>query len=159
VVNVEVTPSIEVPEKVMPISEVFKEVVHDGLPEGSPPMRDIQHHDASILYGFEDFFMHKKSARDESFKFFNFISPTISMWARRVLHGMQNFISNYTLKDLFHGCQLMKYGSIVYVYRWLIEEHQPIDIDYQPVRDDYIEDSMMQHYMEYDKNHRGESRF
>jgi len=104
------------------------------------------------------FFMQKKSARDESFKFFNFISPTISMWARHVLHGMQNSISNYTLKDLFHGGQLMKYRSIVYVYRWLIEEHQPIDIDYQPIRDDYIEDSMMQYYMEYDKNYRGKSR-
>jgi len=33
-----------------------------------------------------------------------------------------------------------------------MEEHQPIDINYQPIwDDDYIEDSMMQHYMEFMK--------
>jgi len=42
-----------------------------------------------ILQGFEDPFIQKESARDESFKFFKFISPAISTWARRVLHGLQ----------------------------------------------------------------------
>jgi len=40
-----------------------------------------------------------------------------------------------------------------------MEEHQPIGINYQPIRDDnYIEDSMMQHYMEFNKDRRGKSR-
>ena len=54
----------------------------------------------------------------------------------------------------------MNYGSIAYVYGWMMEEHQPIDINYQPIQDDaYIEDSMTQHYMEFNEDHRGESRF
>ena len=54
----------------------------------------------------------------------------------------------------------MKYESKVYVYDWMMEEHQPIGIDYQPIQDnDYIEDSMTQYYMEFNKDHRGESRF
>jgi len=46
-----------------------------------------------------------------------------------------------------------------YVYGWMMEEHQPIDIDYQPIRDDYIEDSMAQYYMEFNEDRRDESRF
>ena len=54
----------------------------------------------------------------------------------------------------------MNYESMVYVYDWLMEEHQPIGIDYQPIRDDdYIEDSMTQHYMKFNKDRQGESRF
>ena len=35
-----------------------------------------------------------------------------------------------------------------------------IDIDYQQIRDDnYIEDSVTQHYMEFNEDHRDESRF
>jgi len=33
------------------------------------------------------------------------------------------------------------------VYGWMMEEYQPNDTDYQPTRDDdYIEDTMTQHY-------------
>jgi len=38
-----------------------------------------------------------------------------------------------------------------------MEEHQLIGIEYQSIRDDYIEDSMTQHYMEFDKDR--QSRF
>ena len=41
-----------------------------------------------------------------------------------------------------------------------MEEHQPISIDYQPIQDDdYIKDSMMEYYMEFNEDHRGESKF
>jgi len=54
----------------------------------------------------------------------------------------------------------MKYESMVYVFAWMIEEHQPIGIDYQPIQDDdNIEDSMMQPYMDFDEDRQGESRF
>jgi len=39
----------------------------------------------------------------------------------------------------------------------MMEEHQSIDIDYQLIR--YIEDSITQHYMEFDGDRRGELRF
>jgi len=41
VIKEEVAPSIEVSEKIKPMLEEFKEVVHDELPEGLPPMKDI----------------------------------------------------------------------------------------------------------------------
>jgi len=44
VVKEKVTLSIEVAEKMKPMLEEFKRVVQDELPEGLPPMRDIQHH-------------------------------------------------------------------------------------------------------------------
>ena len=104
--------------------------------------------------------MSKESARDEKFKFFKFISPTISMWVQYVLQGMPKFISTHTLKDPFHESKPMNFGSMVYVYDWMMEEHQPISIDYQPIQDDdYIEDSITQHYMEFNEDHRDESRF
>jgi len=54
----------------------------------------------------------------------------------------------------------MNYGSMVYEYGWMTEEHQPIGINYQPIRDDdYIEDSMTQHYMEFNEGQQGESIF
>ena len=41
-----------------------------------------------------------------------------------------------------------------------MEEHQPIGIDYQLIcDDDYIEYSMTKHYIEFDENRQGESRF
>ena len=54
----------------------------------------------------------------------------------------------------------MNYGSMVYVYDWMMEEHQPIGIDYQLIRDDdYIEDSMTQDYMGFNEDRRGEIIF
>jgi len=54
----------------------------------------------------------------------------------------------------------MNYGSMVYVYDWMMKEHQPIGIDYQPIRDnDYIKDLMTQHYIEFNEDRRGESIF
>ena len=41
IVKKEITPSIEVPEKMKTILEEVKEVVHDKLAERLPPMRDI----------------------------------------------------------------------------------------------------------------------
>jgi len=41
VVNKKVTPSAEISEKMRPLLRAFKRVVHDKLPEGLPPMRDI----------------------------------------------------------------------------------------------------------------------
>ena len=42
----------------------------------------------------------------------------------------------------------------------MMDERQPIGIDYQSIRDDdYIEDSMTQHCMEFNEDHQGESRF
>ena len=57
-----------------------------------------------------------------------------------------------------HGS--MNYGGMIYAYNWMIEEHQPIVIDYQQIRDkDFIEDSITQHYMVFDEDHRDESKF
>ena len=54
----------------------------------------------------------------------------------------------------------MNYESMVYLYGSMMEEHQLIGIDYQPIRnDDYIEDLMTQHYMEFNEDRRDESRF
>jgi len=44
VVKKEVAPTIEVFEKMKPMLEEFKKAIHDELPEGLPPMKDIQHH-------------------------------------------------------------------------------------------------------------------
>ena len=41
-----------------------------------------------------------------------------------------------------------------------MEEHQPIGIDYQLIRDNnYLEDSITQHYMKFNEERRGESSF
>jgi len=50
VVKKEVAPSIEVFEKMKPLLEELKRVVHDELSEGLPPMRDIQHH-VNLIFG------------------------------------------------------------------------------------------------------------
>ena len=44
VVKEKVTPPAEISENIRPFLKEFKGVVHDELPEGLPPMRDIQHH-------------------------------------------------------------------------------------------------------------------
>ena len=44
VVKEEVTSSAEIPEKMRPLLEEFKGVVHDKFSKELPPMRDIQHH-------------------------------------------------------------------------------------------------------------------
>ena len=62
--------------------EGCNEVVHDKPVELLLPMRDIQHHGTFILHDFEDLFMQKESARDERFKFFKFMSPTIGKRAQ-----------------------------------------------------------------------------
>ena len=101
----EVSSTVEIPEKIEPSLKEYKRDVYDKLLETLPPMRDIQHHGTFIFHDFEDPFMWKESVRDESFKFCKFVLPTISMWAKRVLPGMQNFISNHTLKDFLHGSE------------------------------------------------------
>ena len=67
------------------------------------------------LHDFEDLFLQKENAQDDSSKFCEFISPTISMWVQRVPQGMPNFISNRTLKDLL-GSKPINYESTIYVY-------------------------------------------
>ena len=103
--------------------------MHDKRLETLAPMEDIPHHGTSILHGFEGSFLLKESARDKSFNFFKFISPTINMWVQHVLQGMSNPISTRTLEDLLHGSESMNYESMMYMYDWMMEEHQPIDID------------------------------
>jgi len=44
VVKEEVIPPAKISEKMRPLLEKFKGVVHDELPKGLPPIRDIQHH-------------------------------------------------------------------------------------------------------------------
>jgi len=116
-------------------------------------MRDIQHHGTSIRHDFEDHFLQEENAQDKSFQFFKFISPTISTWVQHVLQGKLNFIPTHTLEDLLHGSKPMNFESMVYVHGWIMEEHKPIDIDYQPIRNnDYIKDLITQHYMEFNED-------
>ena len=77
----EVTPSTEIHERVEPTLEESEGVGHDKYLEILPLMRGIQHHGTFIHHGFEDPFMREESARDERFKFFKFMLPTIGMWA------------------------------------------------------------------------------
>jgi len=122
-------------------------------------VEDNHHHGTVILHDFEDPFLLKKSAKDDSFKFFEFISLIISTWAQHVLQGMSKPIPTRILEDL-HESMSMNYGSMVYVYGWMMEEHQPIGIDYQLIRDDdYIEDSMTQDYMGFNEDRRGKIIF
>ena len=131
----EVSPITEIPKEVNKSLDECKEVGHDELFEVSPTVEDIPHHGTSIIYGFEDPFIWKESARDESFNFFKLVSFIISTSMQCVLQGMPNFISNRILKDFLCGSKLMNYGSMVNVNSWMMEEHQPIGIDYQPIRD------------------------
>jgi len=58
-------------------------------------------HGKIIHHDLEDTFLRKKSAKDDNFKFFEFISPTISTWVQHVLQGMLKLISTRTLEDFF----------------------------------------------------------
>ena len=107
-----------------------------------------------ILHDFEDPFLQKKSANNDNFKLSEFILPTISTWVLHVLQGKSNPISTRILKDFLHGSKPMNYASMEYVYGWMLEEHQPICIDYQLIQDEnYIEDSMTHYYMKFDEDH------
>ena len=74
-------------------------------------MKDIHYHGTFTLHGFEDPFPWKKSAKDDSSKFFEFISPIISTWVHYVLKDMPNFIPTRTLEDLLHGSKPVNYRS------------------------------------------------
>ena len=76
----EVSSATEIHEKVEPSLTESKGIMYNKLLETLLSMRDIQHYGTFILQGYEDPFMQKESARDESFKFFKFISPAISTW-------------------------------------------------------------------------------
>ena len=97
-----------------PMLEEFKEVVHDKPSEGLQPMRDIQHHDTSIIHGLENPFMRKESVRGESFKF-KFISLAISTWAAYFARYTKFYLQLY-FKSLLHGGEPIKYGSMMCVY-------------------------------------------
>jgi len=96
----EVFPTTEILEEIDKSLEEYKRVGYNKFLEILPSMKDNQHHITCILHDFEDCFMRKKSAKDESYKFFKFVSPTINTWAQHILQGMSNFISNHTLEDL-----------------------------------------------------------
>ena len=53
-------------------------------------MEDNHHHDTIILHNFEDPFLRKKSANDDSSNFFEFISPTISTWCNMFCKECRN---------------------------------------------------------------------
>ena len=77
----------------------------------------------------------------------------------RIPQDMPYSIFTHILENFLHKSKPMNYRSMVYVYGWIMEKHQIIGVDYQPIRDDdYIEDSMTQHYMELN-DHYVESRF
>ena len=79
-------------------------------------MKVNHHHGTIILNDFKDPFLWKKSSNDDNFKFFEFISPIISMWVQYVPQSVSKSISTRTLKDLFHKSKLMNYGNMVHVY-------------------------------------------
>ena len=64
-----------VKEEIISSTEISKEMKLEYVGEHKP----LWQHSASILHDFEDPFMQKKSARDASFQFFKFISPTIGI--------------------------------------------------------------------------------
>jgi hypothetical protein len=44
VIKEEVMPPSDIPEEMTPLLEEFRKIMSDDLPDGLPPMRDIQHH-------------------------------------------------------------------------------------------------------------------
>ena len=135
-------------EEISPIAKIFEEtdqslegyngVAHDKLLEILPPMKDNLHHGTFILYSSKDPFLPKKSAKDDNSKFFKSISPTISTWVQHVLQSMPSSISSHTLEDFLHGSKPMNYESMMYMYGWIIEAHQPITFLQVEIAQDYI---------------------
>ena len=78
-------------------------------------MEDNYHHAMIIFHDFEDHFLQKKSAQDDSFKFFELMSPTISTWVQHIPQGTPNSISHHTLKDFLLRSKSMNYENMVYV--------------------------------------------
>jgi len=117
-------------------------------------MKD-NHHGTIILHDFEDPFMRKESARDESFNFFKFISSTINTGARCSSKYAKFHLHSYLEKSSQwkQVNELWEHDVCV----WLDDGGAPTN---QSIWDkNYIEDSMTQHYMEFDEDHRDESRF
>ena len=75
----------EIFEEVDQSQDECKKVGHNLFEVLPPPMEDIPHHGMVIHHDFEDLFLRKKSANDDSSKFFEFISFTISTWMQHVL--------------------------------------------------------------------------
>ena len=117
-----VSRTAEIPKEVDKLQEECKRVEINKL-EVLPSMEDNHHHGIVILYDFENPFMRKESAREESFSFFMFVSPTNCMWAQCVPQGMLNSISIRTSEDLLHESKPMNYGSMMTVYGCVIEEY------------------------------------
>ena len=71
--------TLVVKEEVIFYTEIFEEIQleHVGEPKPLWQLSKFVRHD------FGDPFMHKDNVQNESFQFFNFISPTIGIWMRR----------------------------------------------------------------------------
>jgi len=61
VVKKKVIPPVEILEKMKPLLEKFKEVVHDEIPTRLPPMRGIQHH--ILKANLPNFLHYQKNSR------------------------------------------------------------------------------------------------
>ena len=75
-------------------------------------MEDIPRHGTFILHSLKDLFLRKKSAKDDIFKIFEFISPTISTCVQHIVQGLANLISTRILEDLLHGSKPLNYGAL-----------------------------------------------
>ena len=82
----------EIFEEIDKSQEEYKGVRINKL-EVLPSMEDNHHHDTIIFHDIEDPFLQKESAQDDDFKFFEFISPTISTWVQHVLQEEHQPIS------------------------------------------------------------------
>ena len=79
-----VSQATKISEEIDQLLEERNGVVHDKLSKILLPMKDIQHHGTFIIHGFENSFLQKESARDENFKFFEFVSSRLSTWVQHV---------------------------------------------------------------------------
>ena len=85
VVKEKITPPTEIPEEKRPLLEEFK-----------PPW----HHNASIRHDFEDPFLQKENARDESFQFFKIIHLPLAR-GHDVFHTVCQILSPIALWNIF----------------------------------------------------------